>query len=677
MLLVGSLACESRTAATEGPRGAAAAEWPAYAGSPDGSHFAALTDITGDNVRTLRVAWTYRTGDVSDGSGGRPGTNFEATPIMLDGTLYTSTPFGRVVALDAETGAERWAFDPHVNQGIATHDALTSRGVATWLDSTRVGAAVCRRRIFLATFDARLIALDARTGERCADFGERGEVDLRAGVRNIAFDLADYHESSAPAVVRGLVVVGSAISDNRRLDEPSGVVRAFDARTGALRWGWEPLVDVAPYDAEPKRGMTKRAAPGREAPGREAPGREAPGRGAPGRGVPMVRAGAANAWSTLSVDEERGLVFVPTGSASPDHFGGMRPGPNLHANSIVALHAETGAVAWAFQLVHHDLWDYDASSQPALFTLTRDGRSIPAVAQGSKTGSLFLFNRETGEPLFPVEERAVPASDVAGEQASPTQPVPLKPRSLAPQGLKPEDAWGVTFLDRGACRRRIASLRSEGIFTPPSVRGTVEFPGFIGGMNWGGVAVDAARGLIVANTNRIAGVVTLIPRESPDAKRPNREWTALVYAADSTPYVVRREILRSPLGAPCNPPPWSALSAVDVTTGEVKWEVPLGTLRDLTWIPTPSRWGSPTLGGPLATAGGLVFIAAAMDHTLRAFDIETGRELWHATLPASAQATPMSYRTRIGGKQFIVISAGGHQEMHSKLGDYIVAFTLP
>ena len=657
-LLVLPLACESGPGTTEGPRGAVAAEWPAYGGSPDGAHFAALDDITRDNVRTLRVAWTYRTGDVSDGSGGRPGTNFEATPIMLDGTLYTSTPFGRVVALDAETGAERWAFDPHVNQRIATHDALTSRGVATWLDSTRAGVAPCRRRIFLATFDARLIALDARTGERCADFGKLGEVDLHAGVRNIGFDLTDYHESSAPSVVRGLVVVGSAISDNRRLDEPSGVVRAFDARTGALRWSWEPLVDLARPESAPKQ-------------------RGAPGRVASAAPAPAVRAGAGNTWSTISADEERGLVFVPTGSASPDHFGGMRPGPNLHANSIVALHAETGAVAWAFQLVHHDLWDYDASSQPALFTLTRDGRSIPAVAQGSKTGSLFLFNRETGEPLFPIEERAAPASDVAGEQASPTQPVPLRPRSLAPQGLKPEDAWGVTFLDRGACRRRIASLRSDGIFTPPSVRGTVEYPGFIGGMNWGGVAVDAARGLIVANTNRIAGVVTLIPRESPEAKRPNKDWTALVYAADSTPYMVKREILRSPLGAPCNPPPWSALSAVDVTTGEVKWEVPLGTLRDLTWFPTPSTWGSPTLGGPLATAGGVVFIAAAMDHTLRAFDIETGRELWHASLPASAQATPMSYRARVGGKQFIVISAGGHQEMHSRLGDYIVAFTLP
>ncbi|MFI5245418.1 MAG: pyrroloquinoline quinone-dependent dehydrogenase [Gemmatimonadales bacterium] len=636
-LIAASLACEATPRSTEGPPGAAAAEWPAYGGSPDGAHFAALGDITRDNVRTLRVAWTYRTGDVSDGSGGRPGTNFEATPIMLDGTLYTSTPFGRVVALDAETGAERWTFDPHVNKGIATHDALTSRGVASWLDGTRADTAACRRRIFVATFDARLIALDARTGAPCADFGTNGEVDLHAGVKNVAIDPTDYHMSSAPTVARGVVVVGSAISDNRRVDAPNGVVRGFDARTGSLRWSWDPIAAAGP----------------------------------------QVRAGAGNAWAPLTADEERGLVFVPTGSASPDHFGSARPGPNRDANSIVVLHAETGVVAWRFQLVHHDLWDYDVSSPPALFTLTRDGRPIPAVAQGSKMGSLFIFNRETGEPLFPIEERPVPASDVAGEDASPTQPVPLRPRPLAPQGLTPGDAWGVTFIDRGACRRRMASLRSEGIFTPPALRGTIEYPGFIGGMNWGGVAVDAARGVLVANTNRLAGVVTLIPRDSPEAKAKNREWTALVYAADSTPYVIKRELLRSPLGAPCNPPPWSALSAVDVATGDVKWEVPLGTLRDLTWIPTPSKWGSPTLGGPLATAGGLVFIAAAMDHTLRAFDIETGRDLWHASLPASAQATPMSYRARTGGKQFIVIAAGGHQEMRSKLGDYIVAFALP
>jgi quinoprotein glucose dehydrogenase len=652
-------ACHGRATTTDGPTGAVAVEWPAYAGSPDGSHFTPLADITRENVSSLRVAWTYRTGDVSDGTGGRPGTNFEVTPIMLEGVLYTSTPFGRVVALDAETGRERWAFDAHVDVRIATHNALTSRGVATWLDEARDSSTACHRRILLATFDARLIALDARTGLRCTDFGRDGEVDLRAGVRNIAFDLSDYHESSAPAVVQSLVIVGSAVSDNRRLDEPSGVVRAFDARTGALRWSWEPLADVPESVAQRARarGQTRH--------------------GEPATAATPVRAGGANAWSTITVDEARGLVFVPTGSASPDHFGGFRPGQNRYANSIVALRAADGAVAWAFQIVHHDLWDYDVSSPPALFTMIRDGRPIPAVAQGSKTGSLFFFNRETGEPLFPVEERAVPASDVAGEHASATQPVPLKPPPLTPQGLKPGDAWGVTFLDRGACRRRISGLRSDGIFTPPSVRGTVEYPGLLGGMNWGGVAVDAARGLVVANTNRLAGVVTLIPRESPEAKRPNHEWTALVEAADSTPYAVKREILRSPLGAPCNTPPWSALSAVDVTTGEVKWEVPLGTLRDLTWLPTPSAWGSPTLGGPLATAGGLVFIAAAMDHTLRAFDTETGHQLWHFTLPASAQATPMSYRARVGGKQFVVIAAGGHQEMHSKLGDYIVAFTLP
>ena len=663
-LLLAAVACDAgdasagaATPAAHDARDAAPpVEWPAYGGTPDGAHFSPLADISRANVRALRVAWIHRSGDVSDGREGRVGTNSEATPIVVDGTLFTVTPFSRVLALDPETGAERWAFDPHVDRTVATHDALTSRGVSTWLDSSRAPDARCRRRIFVATFDARLFALDARSGAPCADFGVRGEVDLRTGVRNVSVERTEYHESSAPAVARDVVIVGSAISDNRRVEAASGVVRAFDARTGALRWAWEPLLDLArPRGRDARDSRSGRAMGDSTA----------------------FRASAANAWATISVDAERDLAFVPTGSASPDHFGGLRPGPNLYANSIVALRAATGRVAWHFQLVHHDLWDYDASSQPALFTMRRDGRAIPAVAMGSKMGSLFFFERETGAPLFPIEERPVPVSDVPEERAWPTQPFPTRPPPLVPQRLRAEDAWGLTWLDRAACRRRIAALRNDGIFTPPSVRGSIEFPGFIGGMNWGGVAVDETRGVVVANTSRVAGVVTLVPRALHTPSDSGDYRTAYITRAEGTPYAIRRSLLVSPLGAPCNPPPWGALTAVRAATGDVLWEVPLGNVRDLTRVPTPARWASPTLGGPLATAGGLVFIASTMDHTLRAFDVDTGREVWSAALPASAQATPMTYRARAGGKQFIVIAAGGHKEMGTKLGDYLIAFALP
>ncbi|MFI5311226.1 MAG: pyrroloquinoline quinone-dependent dehydrogenase [Gemmatimonadales bacterium] len=613
------------------------AEWPAWGGDGGISHFTPLDEIAPGTVGALRVAWTYRTGDVSDGNGALAGTNFEATPIMVDGTLFVATPTNRVVALDAESGVERWTFDPHLDRKVfARYGSTASRGVATWLDSARASTEPCRRRIFLATFDARLIALDAAGGARCPDFGASGEVNLRTGVRNVEIEPAIYRVSSAPSVARDLVIVGSSIVDNRRVDSPSGVVRAFDARTGRLRWSWEPLRDTA-----------------------------------------SIRSGAANAWSTIAVDEARDLVFVPTGAASPDHYGGLRPGANLYSSSVVALKASTGRVAWHFQLVHHDLWDYDASAPPTLFSMRRDGRVIPALVQGTKTGFLFFFNRETGEPLFPIEERAVPATDVPQEQTWPTQPAPVRPPPLVPQTLRAADAWGLTFLDRNACRKRIETLRNDGMYTPPSVRGTLEFPGFIGGINWGGVAVDDARDIVVTNTNRLATVVTLVPRSPADSEPVHNDpanWLSPVYDA---PFAVRRAALRSPLGVPCNPPPWGTLVAVRASTGDVLWERPLGGARDYVPFPVPERWGSPMLGGPLVTASGLVFIAAGPDHRLRAFDVETGRELWRASLPASAQASAMSYRARRGGRQLIVIAAGGHAEMQSRLGDYVVAFALP
>ena len=619
----------------------AASEWPAADGVR-GAHSSALDDITPANVGALTVAWTYRTGERSDGGAEDTATAFEATPVMVGGALYFSTPTSRVVALDAETGHERWTFDPHVGRGRRSEGMATSRGVSTWTDPERGEGDPCARRVFVATFDARLFALDALSGERCADFGEGGELDLGRGVERIEGRRGDYKETAPPAVAGDLVVVGSSILDSRYADAPSGVVRAFDARTGARRWSWEPLSGVG-------------------------------GRRDDGTYVP---AGAANTWATMTVDPERDLVFVPTGSASPDHWGGLRPGDNLYANSLVALRASTGAMQWHFQMVHHDLWDYDLASPPALITVTREGRSVPAVAQGTKMGHVFILDRETGEPLFPVDERPAPASDVAGEMASPTQPVPVRPPPLVPQRLGPDDAWGLTPLDRAACRARIDSLRSDGIFTPPSRRGSIVYPGFLGGIAWGGIAFDPRSGLLVTNTNNVAMVVTLVPASQVARTEFDEGRKALTAPQTPAPYAVRREVLLSPLKLPCNPPPWGSLHAVDTATGEVRWEVPLGTLRDLTRVPTPARWGAVNLGGSLI-AGGLVFIAATPDRTLRAFDLATGARRWESALPASAQATPMTYRARAGGRQYLVIAAGGHDAMGSWRGDHVIAYALP
>lgn len=615
---------------------AAPFEW-ASADGPGGTHYAPGGAITAANVRGLEVAWRYRTGDVATREPGVAGTAFEATPIMVDGTLFVSTPRSRVIALDAETGVERWTFDPGVDTTDTHHGMTTSRGVSTWLDAESTASTTCRRRIFLASFDARLFALDGRTGRLCSDFGERGSIDLGVGVPGIEGRRGHYKQTAPPAVVGDVVVVGSSIYDGRDVVAPSGVVRAFDVRTGALRWRWEPLVAINGGEEE--------------------------------------TAGAANTWATMTTDEERDLLFVPTGSPSPDHYGGLRPGDNRYANSLVALRASTGEVVWSFQVVRHDLWDYDLPAPPALITLQRGGRSIPAVVQGTKMGFLFVLHRETGRPLFPIEERPVPPSDVPGEVASPTQPFPVLPRPLGRQRLDPEEAWGLTPVDRAACRSRVESLRNEGPYTPPSIRGSLVMPGFLGGMEWGGLAFDPTSGLLVVNVNHLAMVATLIPAERL-APAMQETGPFSVVEQRGAPYGVRREPLLSPLGLPCTQPPWGTLAAVDMQTGLLRWEVPLGSVNDLSKVPSPGAWGSPNLGGPLVT-GGLAFIAATMDRGFRAFDLETGVVVWEDRLPASGQATPMTYRARPGGRQHIVIAAGGHDGLGSKLGDWIVAYALP
>jgi quinoprotein glucose dehydrogenase len=627
-------------------------DWPAYAHDALGSRRSALTDVTRTNVQNLRVAWTFSTGEAALPVSHNDRFSLETTPIMVDGVLYATSPLGRVFALDPATGKLRWEFDPHVDQGAHFGD-FTNRGAATWLDPAAQMGARCRRTIFVATIDARLIALDAATGTPCTRFGDAGTVDLKRGLRNGLRWKEEYEETSPPTVVNGLIVVGSAVADNNRVEAASGEVRAFDARTGELRWTWDPVT----RDSLDKSYRTW-------------------------NGARAHHTGAANAWTVLAADPQRDLVFIPTSSPSPDYYGGERLGANRHANSIVALRASTGKLVWAFQTVHHDLWDFDNASPPALITIRRNGRRVPAVVQATKTGQLFVLDRMTGVPVFPVEEREVPQTDVRGEWASSTQPFSsIEP--LSPHRLTANDAWGITDADRSACRDEMSKLRAEGIFTPPSLRGTLVIPSNVGGAHWGGVAYDPVRQIVVVPVNRIAAEVQLIPREEMDSMnvRMHRgermemggDWE---YAEmDGTPYGMRRRILRAPSGLPCTPPPFGTLVAVSLATGRKMWEVPLGTMSELVGrMPGyPANDGSPNLGGAITTAGGLIFIGASIDHKLHAYDIESGKLLWTGDLPAGAKASPMTYR--VNGKQYIVIAAGGGNIWGR--GDSIVAFALP
>ena len=628
------------------------ADWPNYGNDPGGMRYSPLAQINTENVTRVHVAWTFHSGDISDGKGDRRRSGFESTPIMLDGTLYVTTPFNRVIALDPTTGKQRWAFDPKIDMKWQSGDGLTNRGAAAWkeADAKQASGQPCSRRIFEATIDARLMAIDADTGKACADFGNAGEVTLRdvAG-----FHAGWYHMTSPPAVIDDVVVVGSAIDDNSRNDMPSGVVRAFDVRTGKLRWSWDP---IPPNPSAPNIA------------GSDQSGAKTPAKA-------NWKSGAANAWSIMTVDPERHLVFIPTGSASPDFFGGERPGDNKWANSVVALRAGTGELVWGFQLVHHDLWDYDVASPPVLATVEHEGKKVPVVIIGDKTGFLFVLDRDTGRPVFPVEERPVPKSDIVGEASSPTQPFPVAPPPLVKQKYSADDAWGINDEEREACRKQLEGLRLDGIFTPPSVSGTLSVPGNIGGMNWSGYAFDPNSGVLFANVNNLPFKVRLIPRADFDnrGKRTNEriaedgEYGPQIGA----PYAMFRRPLFSPKFIPCIPPPWGTLTAVDMVRGKIKWQVPLGSWHE--GLPA----GDISLGGPIVTAGKLVFVAGtALDSYIRAFDAETGQELWKAQLPAPGHATPMTYEA--GGKQYVVIAAGGHAKIEQEpLSDALVAFALP
>lgn len=620
-------------------------EWTSYGRDAQGTRYSPLTQIDRGNVARLTVAWTYRTGETEHTH--HP-AKLETTPLMVDGLLYLSTPFGRAIALDPATGRERWRYEANVDRNGMWGDFAT-RGVSTWVDSTVRVRAPCRRRIYLPTIDARIIALDGKTGAVCAGFANRGTLDLRHGLHNAPFETAEYQLTSPPAIVNGLLITGSSVADNNRTNAASGEVRAFDARTGAQRWSWDPV----PRDSADPQWSSWRS-------------------------VMAHTTGAANAWSVIAADPMRDLVFVPTGSPSPDYYGGERLGDNRYANSIVALRASTGKVVWHFQTVHHDIWDYDNASPPVLTTITHDGRRVDVVLQATKTGQLFVLDRSTGRPVFPVEERPVPASTLLGERASPTQPFNTVIAPLSPQRLAIDSLWSLNDTERAACRAQLSALRYDGPFTPPSLEGTIALPSNVGGAHWGGVAVDTTRQIAVVPVNHLVAMVQLIPLDKYDSLDARQNMSRLddqYTRMHGTPYVMRRRIVKAPSGIPCAPTPWGSFVAIDLRTGAKRWDVPLGDPAsikpDVARLPTPPT-GLPNLGGPIVTAGGVAFIGASLDHFIRAFDIETGKELWRGALPAGARATPMTYE--INGRQFVVIAVGGNEDWGA--GDYFVAFAL-
>jgi len=639
-------------------------EWPVYGGEPGGSRYSPLTQITPDNVENLKVAWVYHTqgqaNDTNDGDNpDAKHTSFSATPILDNNTLYFCSGLGRAFAINAETGAEIWVHDakPPKMENAWNH---VCRGVALWKDPKPQNA-ICSRRIFMGVLDGTMVGLDATTGKPCEDFGKHGVINLSDELGDVR--TGELYMTSPPTVINDLVIPGALVTDNQRINSPGGVIRAWDVHTGQVRWAFDPVPPGAPSP---------------QALG--APAEQKYHRGTP------------NAWSIFSIDQKRNLIFIPFGGAGPDFIGGHRKrfGFDLdyYANSVVALDAANGQVVWHFQVVHHDLWDYDIASQPVLIDIKKKGAQgeeiIPALAQATKIGHLFLLNRETGQPLYPVEERAVPQTSVPGEYTSPTQPFPTFPKPLHPHSITPDDAWGFTFYDRGACREKIAAADNQGIFTPPSLNHFIEYPGVAGGQNWGSLAYDPKRQLLVMPQNYVVAFNQLIPRDDQSKTKGNTKDDShyLGYSPnEGTPYVTKHEILLSPFGVPCIAPPWGTLFAIDLASGEKLWEKPFGTTRDmvpgLSLIPFGLNFGMPSAGGPLTTETGLVFIGATMDNYIRAYHIETGEELWRGRLPAGGQATPMTYRVRKDGKQYVVIAAGGHAIMRTTLGDSLMAFALP
>ncbi len=623
--------------------------WPEYGGG-GGRRYAALDLIRPDNVSDLEVAWVHRSGDMSDGS--RPGvpstSAYEVTPILAAGRLVFCTAFNRIIALDPLTGAELWSHDPGVDLSGSYGNQLICRGVAQWAAEEGPDG-FCSRRVLSATNDGYLLALDAASGEPCAGFGDGGRVDLNRGVGQQEW-LGEYQVTSPPTVIGDLAVVGAAVSDNVRIDAPSGVVRAFDVRTGEQVWAW----DLAPPDFDYGAADALVSEEG-------------------------FALGTPNVWGPMTADPDRDLLFVPTGNPAPDYYRSGKPDMDYYGSAVVALRGSTGEVVWHFNTVRNDFWDYDVGAQPTLVDLVMAGESVPALVQGTKMGFVFVLHRETGEPLTDVRLVEVPREGPLADQLSPVQSFPPEAFRVSSE-VGRDDAWGLTFWDEGVCREHLERMNVGPVYTPITEQWTVVSPSNAGGINWGGVAVDPVRGIVLARSTNLPFQVRLIARERFPDEREGNEFDVELAPQRGMPYAMARKPFMSPLGLPCTRPPWGEVTAIDLVRGVQLWTRPHGTVRDLSPVPVSWELGVPGLGQAVVTASGLAFIGGAFERAIRAYDVQAGAELWQHRLPAVPAATPMSYSVRLesgGSRQFIVIAAGGYPRMGAPVGDYLVAFTLP
>ncbi|MGR9128172.1 glucose/quinate/shikimate family membrane-bound PQQ-dependent dehydrogenase [Rhizobium leguminosarum] len=615
-------------------------EWHQYGRTPFGQRYSPLDQITAQNVSTLKEAWRYQTGDVK-----RPEdiseTTYQVTPLKVKDTLYLCTPHNWAIALDAKTGKEKWKYD--ANSGMnPDRQHQTCRGVTYYADPTVAAGQPCAERVYLPTSDARLIALDAADGKVCTSFADQGVLHLETGMR---YNPAGYYYSTSPPVaVAGKIIVGGAVNDNYSTEEQSGVIRAFDINTGALVWNWDSgNPDVTTPITEGQTYTTN----------------------------------SPNSWSVFSVDETLGMVYIPLGNQVPDQLG-INRSDNVEkfSSSIVALDIATGQLRWVRQTVHHDLWDMDVPAQPALIDLTKqDGTVVPALVGPTKQGDLYVLDRRSGEPIIPIKEIPAPGGAVSGDHTSPTQPI--SDLTFSPEPLQEKDMWGVSLFDQLACRIDFHRYYYEGRYTPPSLKGTIVYPGNFGTFNWGSVAVDPERQIMFGMPTYLAFTSRLLPAaDIPPRGQDEKGSEQGLNRNDGAPYGVFMGPFLGLLKIPCQAPPWGYVAGVDLRTGKIAYMHKNGTVRDMTPLPLPFKVGVPGIGGPMLTKGGVAFLGAAVDNYLRAYDVTNGRELWQARLPAGGQATPMTYETD-DNKQYVVMVAGGHGSVGTTPGDYVIAYTLP
>ncbi|HHA1874453.1 TPA: pyrroloquinoline quinone-dependent dehydrogenase [Enterobacter hormaechei subsp. xiangfangensis] len=611
------------------------ATWDSFHGQLNAQKYSPLTQITADNVGKLTKVWEFHTGDVSDGKGDTPATVWSATPIFANDTLYIGTPFDRLIALDPGTGKEKWHYDTKSSRKALTQPVLKNRGVSYWQAKNPVTGEACQKMVYMGTVDGKLFALDADSGKPCSGFADNGVLDLNQwNTVNAKYPLSVLQP---PTVVGNHLLVGWAGKDWAYAEAPPGTVFSVNAQTGKLEWTFEAI------PAEIRK-----------------------------------RTGTANVWTHMSADEANGVVYLPVSSPSPNYWGGNRVDAIPLGTSTTALDINTGKVVWSRQWVHHDVWDYDINSAPTLMDITVDGKQIPALVQATKQGFLFVVNRLTGEDVWPIEERPVPQGDgsVQGEVLSPTQPFPTKPAPLLDQSKKPEIWKLADIVGGGQCSRLWDNLTYEGMYTPPTTKGegTLTYPDSAGGVQWGGVAFDPQKQIAIVNTSHIVQYVKLYSREDYDNADKDSGNESGFAPQEGAPYGMRLLVASNWLGMPCWQPPFGEIVALDMHTGDVKWRRPVGSSQQYGFF-MPESWGSPTIGGPAVTAGGVIFIGASMDAKVRAYSVESGEELWSDQAEAPAVANPSVYEYK--GRQYVAFVAGGNTILKDQVGDQVVVYALP